>query len=71
MLKEPESGSGAATTDSKTTTDRLKKLPPDRKKASAEGLRIARVFSTEGQNPFDQLEWETRKASITDDKEGH
>ncbi|HMP89363.1 MAG TPA: vitamin B12-dependent ribonucleotide reductase [Kiritimatiellia bacterium] len=34
----------------------------------AKGLSFSRVFSTAGVNPFDQVEWEKRKASITDDK---
>jgi ribonucleoside-diphosphate reductase alpha chain len=29
---------------------------------------VRRVFSTQGQNPFDSVEWETRRASITDEK---
>jgi ribonucleoside-diphosphate reductase alpha chain len=32
------------------------------------GLSIRRVFTTKGENPFDQVDWERRKASITDDK---
>ncbi|HMO03733.1 MAG TPA: vitamin B12-dependent ribonucleotide reductase [Kiritimatiellia bacterium] len=36
--------------------------------APAKGLSFQRVFSTAGVNPFDQVEWEKRKASITDDK---
>lgn len=32
------------------------------------GLRIARVFSTRGVSPFDQVEWERRKAAIGDEK---
>src|ERR1041384_1879805 len=31
------------------------------------GLSIERVFSKEGVHPFDQIEWETRTAEITDD----
>jgi ribonucleoside-diphosphate reductase alpha chain len=36
--------------------------------AHAKGLAVPRVFSTKGVSPFDQVEWERRKASITDDK---
>ncbi|TFH41299.1 MAG: vitamin B12-dependent ribonucleotide reductase, partial [Lysobacterales bacterium] len=32
------------------------------------GLMINRVFSSKNRSPFDDIEWETRKASITDDK---
>jgi ribonucleoside-diphosphate reductase alpha chain len=32
------------------------------------GLSLRRVFTTKGVSPFDQVEWERRKASITDDK---
>jgi len=37
-------------------------------KQSSKGLTFLPVFSTPGVNPFDQIEWEKRKASITDDK---
>ncbi len=36
--------------------------------AHAHGLKINRVFSTADVNPFDQIEWDRRKAAITDDK---
>ena len=32
------------------------------------GLSIERVFTPDGRGPFDGIEWEKRKASITDDK---
>ena len=38
------------------------------KKNRAQGLTVPRVFSTAGVNPFDAVEWEQRKAVITDDK---
>ena len=37
---------------------------PDRE-SLADGLSIERVFSSEGQHPFDSCEWESRTASIT------
>lgn len=43
-------------------TKRVRKLP-DKKR----GLTVARVFSREGINPFDEVEWERRTAEITDD----
>lgn len=33
-------------------------------------LHFSRVFSTKGENPFDQLRWQKRTASISDDKGG-
>ena len=36
--------------------------------ASARGLRVPRVFSTAGVDPFETVEWERRTAAITDDK---
>lgn len=39
-------------------------------KRATNGLGIERVFSTEGVSPFDQVKWDSRKASITDDKGG-
>ncbi|MBU1909745.1 MAG: adenosylcobalamin-dependent ribonucleoside-diphosphate reductase, partial [Verrucomicrobia bacterium] len=38
------------------------------KKTRARGLTVPRVFSTAGVNPFDAVEWEKRKAAITDEK---
>ncbi len=35
---------------------------------SPNGLRVPRVFSTSGRHPFDEIQWERRKAAITDDK---
>src|SRR6266545_5323810 len=34
---------------------------------SVHALKIDRVFSTASVHPFDQIEWETRNAEITDD----
>ncbi len=34
------------------------------------GLKIRRVFSTEGKSPFDEVVWEKRTAGISDDKGG-
>ena len=38
------------------------------KSEAKKGLSFRQVFSTPGANPFDQVEWDKRKASITDDK---
>lgn len=54
------------------TTKSANPRKANRKTAKAEaasgGLTFKHVFSTPGVNPFDQIEWEKRKASITDDK---
>jgi len=39
-----------------------------RRKHTAKGLQVPLTFSREDVHPFDELEWEQRKASITDDK---
>jgi len=57
----------------RTATTKIKPAKGDIRKtaksaAPAKGLTFQRVFSTEGVNPFDQVEWDKRKASITDDK---
>jgi ribonucleoside-diphosphate reductase alpha chain len=39
-------------------------------KYSSKGLKIDYSFAEKGVNPFNQLEWESRVASITDDKGG-
>ena len=33
-------------------------------------MKISRMLTTKGENPFDLLEWEKRRATITDDKGG-
>jgi len=60
-------------TKNRTATTKIKPAKGDIRKAAkttapAKGLSFKRVFSTEGVNPFDQVEWDKRKASITDDK---
>jgi ribonucleoside-diphosphate reductase alpha chain len=42
--------------------------PAAARAAVPRGLTVTRVFSRAGVSPFDQVEWERRKASITDDK---
>jgi len=56
------------TTTTKTSALRGANRKESKSAASAKGLTFQRVFSTAGINPFDQVEWEKRKASITDDK---
>jgi len=34
----------------------------------SDGLKIPRFFTKEGIHPYDELEWETRSASLTNDK---
>ena len=48
-------------TDRKSTTAKGRSQKP-------KGLKIPRVFSTKGVNPFDTVEWEKRKAVIGDEK---
>ena len=38
--------------------------------STSTGLRIERFFTSEGQHPFDDIEWETRTAEIKDFKTG-
>ncbi|MFH0953204.1 MAG: vitamin B12-dependent ribonucleotide reductase [Verrucomicrobiota bacterium] len=45
-----------------------KKVPAKGRIQKSKGLKVPRVFSTKGVNPFDSMEWEKRKASITDEK---
>jgi len=45
-----------------------RKAAETEKKPRNKGLRINTLLSTKGASPFDELEWERRKASITDDK---
>ncbi len=42
--------------------------PPRDAKYNSKGLEFGYSFSQEGVNPFNQLEWDRRKATITDDK---
>lgn len=65
-------GSGRAAAKSRGEQSRVAaSRPAGRKNAKntpAKGLSFRHVFSTPGTNPFDQVEWDRRKASITDDK---
>ena len=45
-----------------------KKTPEGERQSAGKGLRIPCVLSSKGVNPFDEVEWEKRTASITDDK---
>ncbi len=36
--------------------------------SAQEGLTVEQVFSTEGEHPFEQIDWDFRSAKITDDK---
>ena len=47
--------------DRKSTTAKSRSQKP-------KGLKVPRVFSTKGANPFDSVEWEKRKAVIGDEK---
>jgi ribonucleoside-diphosphate reductase alpha chain len=52
----------------RTVEDReVKKFFPD-PEGGRSGLTVKRVFSREGVDPFDEVKWEMRKASITDDQ---
>ncbi|MBU0678976.1 MAG: vitamin B12-dependent ribonucleotide reductase, partial [Verrucomicrobia bacterium] len=58
---------GRNLTETTSTPDRVaggKELESGQKR----GLEIPRVFSTEGVDPFAQVEWEQRKAGISDEK---
>jgi hypothetical protein len=55
-------------TTTKATGSRSGNRKLQKSSVPAKGLTFERVFSTAGVNPFDQVEWEKRKASITDDK---
>ena len=58
-----------------TVRNRNLQVKADRKTASSRGraqkspgLKVPRVFSTKGTHPFDEVEWERRKALIGDEK---
>ncbi|MCP5488997.1 MAG: vitamin B12-dependent ribonucleotide reductase, partial [Verrucomicrobia bacterium] len=63
---------GARTSTTRTKGARRKTAPKSTAtrggRSSLPGLTVPRVFSTAGVSPFDQVEWDSRKASITDDK---
>ena len=60
--------SGAGKQPVRGLHSRAKTAPKPRSAASQKGLAVRRVFSTKGVNSFDQVEWERRKASISDEK---
>src|SRR5580698_8326212 len=41
---------------------------PGAEKASKRGISVKRIFTKAGGHPFDDVEWETRTASIHNDK---
>ncbi len=57
-------------TESAPTEPIRKSSAPRKKSAAGQGLKIPYVFSEPGQDPFKQVEWETRKAVISDEKGG-
>ena len=63
-VREAQSGSRAKA----LRTRAPRKMPEPDRGTRARGLKVGCVFSTPGVNPFDQIEWERRKASIADDK---
>ncbi|HMO51940.1 MAG TPA: vitamin B12-dependent ribonucleotide reductase [Kiritimatiellia bacterium] len=56
------------TSAAKTTNPRGANRKGAKTAQPTKGLTFRHVFSTPGVNPFDQVEWDKRKASITDDK---
>ncbi|HMP73781.1 MAG TPA: vitamin B12-dependent ribonucleotide reductase [Kiritimatiellia bacterium] len=58
------------TRSSRLTTTRTKGARNGSGKTASKpkGLKISAVFSQPGVSPYDQVEWDKRKASITDDK---
>ncbi len=64
-ISEPGNGNGKE----KSGTGPVSRGPQRRTEAGpADGLRIPPLLCEEGADPFAGLEWEARKASITDDK---
>ena len=57
-------GSSSKTINPRAANKKVTKKPAGK----AKGLTFRPVFSTPGQSPFDGVEWDKRKASITDDK---
>ena len=51
-------------------TEKKSAAAANKAKSTARGLKIERVFSTAGVNPFDDVAWAQRQASITDDNGG-
>ena len=43
-------------------------LPEEPGKGAKKGLRVPRRWTRQGINPFDELTWELRTASITNEK---
>ena len=42
--------------------------PPEASATANTGLKIPRYFSRAGVSPYDEIEWELRNASITNEK---
>ncbi len=55
----------------KVQSGQVSRLPADRRSARAgerKGLQVKRVFTTPGVDPFEAVNWDLRKAQITDDR---
>jgi ribonucleoside-diphosphate reductase alpha chain len=58
---------GAMMADRDTTSMEAQKMTAS-KTPSQTGITVKRLFSTEGVHPFDEVDWETRTASIQNEK---
>src|SRR5437870_6485711 len=67
----PYGGSSMARSTQKTSTDRpnlIAAAPSNTPKRNCNGLPWKRYFTRPGVAPFDEVQWETREASITNEK---
>ena len=58
----------APSVSEKPSTSNPTRRNSKRQSSSSKGLVVDRVFTQKGSGPFDGIEWDKRKASITDDK---
>jgi ribonucleoside-diphosphate reductase alpha chain len=66
-MAEQSRGNGRTAVATEVTgVERFERAAADQ--TNRRGMRVPRVFSTEGKNPFDELEWERRTAVIRDEK---
>ena len=63
-----DSAQGAKTKSSRAR--RARRNPIEESRSRSQGLRIDRVLTRDNVSPFDEVEWERRKASICDGKGG-
>ncbi len=69
-VRQPPEAKETRQTSGRTRTKAARRSTDPGRKGKGTGLKITRLFSKKDVNPFDEIEWEQRRAAITDGKGG-